>query len=162
MRQLAQGWTFVNSAGAETLTRKINGLPDSPSGATNVGAGMRQAETLMGGGYSYAGTNTTRQKVVIVFTDGVPTTSTDFSTTVANNAIGVAKHLKGAGVTVYSVGIFNGANPDQLYGNKWDYALYSDIECSGGVGSYWGDLGWRAFSEVMILPQLMSLRETVS
>ena len=140
---LLQGWTFVNSAGAETLTRKINGLPDSPSGATNVGAGMQQAETLMGSGYSYAGTNTTRQKVVIVFTDGVPTTSTDFSTTVANNAIGAAKHLKGAGVTVYSVGIFNGANPDQLYGNKWDYAIYSDIECSGGVGSYWGG-SWAA------------------
>lgn len=135
-----QGWTSVDDDddGAGALTGKINGLPDSPSGATNVGAGMQQAETLMGGGYSYTGTNTTRQKVVIVFTDGVPTTSTDFSTTVANNAISSAKNLKDAGVTVYSVGIFNGANPDQLYGDKWDYAVFSDIVCSGGVGSYWG------------------------
>ena len=137
---LLQGWTFVNSAGAETLTRKINGLPDSPSGATNVGAGMQQAETLMGSGYSYAGTNTTRQKVVIVFTDGVPTTEKDFSTTVANNAISSAKHLKDAGVTVYSVGIFNGANPDETYG-----ASGFDTNSDGTEGSKWVKDTWGLF-----------------
>ena len=137
---LLQSWTFVNSAGAETLTRKINGLPDSPSGATNVGAGMQQAETLMGSGYSYAGTNTTRQKVVIVFTDGVPTTEKDFSTTVANNAISSAKHLKDAGVTVYSVGIFNGANPDETYG-----ASGFDTNSDGTEGSKWVKDTWGLF-----------------
>ena len=135
-----QGWTFVNSVGAEALTGKINGLPESPSGATNVGAGMQQAETLMGGGYSYTGTNTTRQKVVIVFTDGVPTTEKDFSTTVANNAISSAKHLKDAGVTVYSVGIFNGANPDETYG-----ASGFDTNSDGTEGSKWVKDTWGLF-----------------
>ena len=133
-----QGWTFVDAAGKDTLQRSINRLPDEPSGATNVSAGMVQAETLMGSGNDYTGTNTPRQKVVIVFTDGVPTTSTDFNTTVATNAIASAKQLKGSGATVYSVGIFNGADPNQLHGEKWAYEVYKDIPCSGEVGSYWG------------------------
>ena len=133
-----QGWTYVDPSGKTTLQGKINGLPDQPSGATNVAAGMKQAETLMGSGYSYTGSNTARQKVVIVFTDGVPTTQTDFDTNVATSAIASAKRLKDGGATVYTVGIFNGANPAELFGAKWDYTIYSDIPCSGEVGSYWG------------------------
>ena len=135
---IPQGWTFVNAEGKTTLQGKISGLPNSPSGATNVAAGMGQAVNLMGSGYSYTGTNTDRQKVVVVFTDGVPTTNTDFDTTVATNAIASAKQLKGSGATVYSVGIFNGADPNQLHGEKWAYEVYKDIPCSGEVGSYWG------------------------
>lgn len=130
-----QGWTFVNQAGKDTLQGKISSLPDSPRGATNVAAGMQQAETLMGkNGYNYTGTNTQRQKVVIVFTDGVPTTSSDFDTTVATNAIASAKNLKAGGATVYTVGIFNGADPNQLYG-----ASGFDRNCNGTVGSDWSD-----------------------
>ena len=127
-----QGWTFVDEAGKTTLQGKISGLPNSPEGATNVAAGMTQAETLMGSGYSYTGTNTQRQKVVIVFTDGVPTTSTDFDTSVATNAIVSAKNLKDAGATVYTVGIFAGANPKELYG-----ASGFDTNSDGSVGSKW-------------------------
>ena len=144
---ILQGWTFVDAKGKTTLQGKISGLDDEPSGATNVAAGMGQAETLMGRGYSYTGTNTQRQKVVIVFTDGVPTTSTDFNTAVATNAIASAKNLKNSGATVYSVGIFNGADPNQLHGEKWDYTLlHKDIPCSGEVGSYWGG-SW--FSDII-------------
>ena len=106
---ILQGWTFVNAEGKATLQGKINGeLPNAPKGATNVAAGMSQAETLMGSGYSYTGTNTPRQKVVIVFTDGVPTTSTNFDIGVADGAIASANVLKSNDVTVYSVGIFSG------------------------------------------------------
>ncbi|MGN0770223.1 MAG: VWA domain-containing protein [Christensenellales bacterium] len=133
-----RGWTYVNEAGKNTLQGKITDLPNSPSGATNVADGMTQAETLMGSDYSYTGTNTQRQKVVIVFTDGVPTTSTDFDTTVATNAIATAKHLKDGGATVYTIGIFNGADPDELHGEKWDYTMHDDILCTGEEGSYWG------------------------
>ena len=122
-----QGWTSVDSAGKTSLGKSINGLPQSPSGATNVGAGMQRAETMMGSEYNYTGSNTERQKVVIVFTDGVPTTGTRFDVGVANEAIKAAGNLKAGGVTVYSVGIFNGANPEQLYG-----------DCDGKVGSKWG------------------------
>lgn len=134
-----RGWTSVNSTGEANLTSAINGLPASPSGATNVAAGMTQAQTLMGSGYNYNGANTTRQKVVIVFTDGVPTTGSSFNITVANSAINSAKSLKDSGVTIYSVGIFGGANPDQLHGEKADYGFYTDVPCTGDVGSVWGD-----------------------
>ncbi|MDD5906326.1 MAG: VWA domain-containing protein [Clostridiales bacterium] len=135
-----QGWTVVNEAGKTTLQGKISGLPNSPSGATNVAAGMTQAETLMGSGYSYTGSNTDRQKVVIVFTDGVPTTASDFDTTVATNAIASAKTLKDAGATVYTVGIFTGANPNELYG-----ASGFDTNSDGSIGSKWVKDTWGLF-----------------
>ncbi len=135
---ILQNWTLVNENGAAQLHSKINGLPPSPSGATRIDEGMSEAESLMNEDYNYRGENEDRQKVVILFTDGVPTTSSDFDTGVANRAITSALNLKNDDVTVYSVGIFEGANPDQLYGEKWDYQLYDDIICSGAVGSYWG------------------------
>lgn len=135
-----QGWTFVNEKGKNTLQGAISGLPTSPEGATNVAAGVQQAEALMGSGYSYTGTNTQRQKVVIVFTDGVPTTSTDFNTTVATNAIASAKRLKDGGATVYTVGIFNGANPNELYG-----ASGFDTNSDGTVNSQWIKDTWGLF-----------------
>ena len=135
-----QGWTYVNDSEKTTLQNSINGLPNSPSGATNVKAGMSQAETLMGSGYSYTGKNTKRQKVVVVFTDGVPTTNTDFDTTVATGAISSAKNLKDDGATVYTVGIFNGANPNELYG-----ASGFDTNSNGTIGSQWIKDTWGLF-----------------
>lgn len=136
-----QGWTSVDEAGKTTLQGKITGLPDTISNqATNVAAGMTQAETLMGSGYSYTGTNTQRQKVVIVFTDGVPTTASDFDTSVATSAIVSAKKLKDAGATVYTVGIFTGANPSELYG-----ASGFDTNSDGSIGSKWIMDTWGLF-----------------
>lgn len=147
-----QGWTLVTPAETDTaespsgetaLKAKINGLPPKPKGATNVADGMKQAETLMGSGYNYTGSNTTRQKVVVVFTDGVPTTQSDFDTGVANKAIAAAKTMKDSGVTVYSVGIFTGANPDELYG-----ASGFDANCNGNVGSHWSHFSWWMIGDV--------------
>lgn len=147
-----KSWTLVTPAETDTaespsgetaLKAKINGLPPKPKGATNVADGMKQAETLMGSGYNYTGSNTTRQKVVVVFTDGVPTTESDFSTTVANAAIQSAKVLKGSGATVYSVGIFNGANPEQLYGDKG-----FDRNSNGSVGSDWSDFSFWMIGDI--------------
>ncbi len=132
-----QGWTNVDVNGNKTLQEKISSLPDIPEGSTNVGAGMEQAEKLMGSGHNYKGSNTERQKVVIVFTDGVPTTGTRFDVDVANTAIKAAENLKTAGVTIYSVGIFNGANPNQLYG-----------DCDGNVGDKWGKTGFLWIGDV--------------
>lgn len=140
-------WTLVTPAETDTaespsgeiaLKANINGLPSEPEGATNVADGMKQAETLMGSGYNYTGSNTTRQKVVILFTDGVPTQQSDFDTTVANGAIQSAKALKDAGATVYSVGIFNGANPGQLYGDEVTTKHFGVFPCTGEVDQLWG------------------------
>lgn len=127
-----QDWTYVDTNGKNTLQEKINRLPASPSGATNAGAGMQQAEALMGTGYNYTGKNTTRQKVVVFFTDGVPTTSNQFSTDVANRAIAAAKTMKDSGVTVYSIGIFTGVDPNEMYG-----ASGFDTNSDGTINSKW-------------------------
>ena len=124
-------WTEINENGKEELLSAINGLPDRPSGATNISAGMTSAKNLMDAGKG-------SRKVVIVFTDGVPTTRSDFDTEVADSAINTAKAMKDAGTDIYTIGVFKGADPAQLYGDKWNYELSSDIECSGEVGSYWG------------------------
>lgn len=137
------GWTAVDDAGKEALQGAINGLPESPAGATDVAAGMGGAVALMGDRYNYTGANTPRQKVVIVFTDGVPTTSRDFSTSVASNAIASAKGLKDAGVTIYSIGIFSGANPNELYGST-GFKHNSD----GTVGSNWDEFDWWGLADI--------------
>ena len=145
-------WTLVTPAETDTaespsgetaLKAKINDLPSEPEGATNVADGMRSAQALMQGDSGYTGTNTKRQKVVILFTDGVPTKQSDFDTTVANGAIQSAKALKDAGATVYSVGIFNGANPEQLYGDSG-----FKYNSNGQVGSYWASFKWWGIGDV--------------
>ena len=134
------GWTAVDDAGKEALQGAINGLPAGPAGATDVAAGMGEAVALMGDRYNYTGANTSRQKVVIVFTDGVPTTSSDFDVDVADAAINTAKSMKDKGVTVYSIGIFSGANPNELYGAS-GFKTNSD----GTINSQWIKDTWGLF-----------------
>ena len=135
--KVLQDWTEVVGSGQKTLNDQIKGLPNEPSGATNVAAGMAQAQTQL------SNAQKDHKKVVVVFTDGVPTTQSDFSTEVATNAIATAKALKDAQTEIYTIGIFNGVNANQLYGEKWAYLTYDDVPCTGEVGSYWGG-SWAA------------------
>ena len=114
-------WTDVNDAGATSMKKTVNSM--KAKGGTRTDAGMAEAVNLMtkGKGYYYNGSNKNRQKVVIVFTDGDPNGIDQidgFEMKVANAAIANAKTLKDAGCTVYSVGIFDGANPNELYGGS--------------------------------------------
>lgn len=131
------GWTAVNSDGADTLTSEISDLPKEPEGATNVGAGMELAQTLMDND-AYTGDNTDRQKTVIVFTDGVPTTKTRFNVDVANKALEIAQNMKNDGVSIYTIGVFSGADIKQLYGK----------DCNGNIGDKWGKTGFLWFGDV--------------
>lgn len=130
-------WTSVDETGKTALKTAVNELPKIPSGATNVAAGMAQAQTQL------SNAQKDHKKVVVVFTDGVPTTQSDFSTEVATNAILTAKALKADQTEIYTIGIFNGVNANQLYGEKWAYLAYHDVPCTGEVGSYWGG-SWAA------------------
>lgn len=140
--RILAGWTSVDEDGEAALTGEISGLTDSPSGATNVGAGMQMAKNLMDSD-AYTGGNTDRQKTVIVFTDGVPTKQRDFDTDVANTAISAAKSMKDNGVTIYTVGIFKGANTEQLYGDSG-----FDKNSNGTVGSNWSDFSFWMIGDV--------------
>lgn len=127
--QIVVPLTAVDSAGVKALKDAVSGL--KAGGATRVDLGMKKAAKAL-----EASTNA--RKVVIVFTDGVPTTERNFDTGVANTAISTAKSMKDSGVTVYTVGIFNGANPTELYGKDKIGTLGSNEgECSGKKGDYW-------------------------
>lgn len=119
-------WTQVDGTGKSTLTTAIDRLSSAPNGGTQTGQGMQQAQTLLDNS-KYTGSNQAqRTQVVIMFTDGVPGDS-GFDISVANDAIKAAKTMKDNGVVVYTIGIFTGAEPSQLYGG-------SD---NGSVGDYW-------------------------
>ena len=102
-----------NTPGQTEVQNAINGL--NASGATDTGAGMEQAVKIFENQSAYQGAYNSgkRKKVVVLFTDGVPTTSNYFHEQVANTAIGHAKTLKGDKTTVYTIGVFEGANATQ-------------------------------------------------
>ena len=75
-----------------------------PAGATNAAAGMELAQ-------GQTSKRSDAKKIVIFFTDGTPTTQSEFSNGVASDAIAAAKTMKDAGASVYTIGIFDGANP---------------------------------------------------
>lgn len=123
-------WTQVDGTGKDTLTTAIDGLPKSPEGDTQVGKGMQRAQTLLDNS-TYKGSNPAqRTQVVIMFTDGEPG-DYDFDISVANDAIKAAKTMKDNGVVVYTIGIFTGADPSQLYGTR------RNANNDGSVGDYW-------------------------
>ena len=123
-------WTQVDGTSKDTLTTAIDGLPKSPKGGTQVGKGMQRAQTLLDNS-TYKGSNPAqRTQVVIMFTDGEPG-DYDFDISVANDAIKAAKTMKDNGVVVYTIGIFTGADPSQLYGTR------RDANNDGSVGDYW-------------------------
>lgn len=123
-------WTQMDGTGKDTLTTAIDGLPKSPEGGTQVGKGMQRAQTLLDNS-TYKGSNPAqRTQVVIMFTDGEPG-DYDFDISVANDAIKAAKTMKDNGVVVYTIGIFTGADPSQLYGT------HRNANNDGSVGDYW-------------------------
>lgn len=75
-----------------------------PAGATNAAAGLELAKGQTSG-------RSDVKKIVIFFTDGTPTTQSNFSPEVASSAVGNAKDMKDKGAVVYSIGIFQGADP---------------------------------------------------
>lgn len=117
----------ANGANATTLKTAVNQL--QAKGGTQTQNGLNHAQRLL----SSVDSARDSSKVVIVFTDGMPGNS-GFDAKVATSAIASAKSMKDAGVTVYTVGIFTGANVDQLYGNTG-----FRYNSNGSVGSYWAN-----------------------
>lgn len=100
------GLTVCEGNNVNTLKRTVSNLRGD--GATNAGAGMSNANNVLNGS-----DRLNANQVVIFFTDGVPTTQSNFSESVANTAVENAHAIKNRGGMVYSIGIFNGADPSQ-------------------------------------------------
>ena len=97
-------------------------------GATRADLGMDMAKSILDANPLVSGEK--RNRVVIMFTDGSPTSSDGFKLDVANTAIKNANEIKDAGATVYSVGIFDGANAE-LAGEKPEKDIDTD---------WWGNI----------------------
>ena len=92
--------------GKNNVTASLNAL--QTSGATRTDYGLTMANGILNANSVPAGE--TRNRVVIVFTDGSPTDFNGFQKDVANSAISTANAIKAGGTTVYSIGIFSGAD----------------------------------------------------
>lgn len=99
--QIVQNLTTVNEAGANSLKTAVNGL--EAAGATQADYGMQHAQTIIN-----SVKDNGHQKVVIMFTDGNPTSGNEFEDTVANNAIKASKSIKDDKAIVYTIGCFGG------------------------------------------------------
>ena len=95
-------------------------------GATRADLGMQMAQSELS-----SNGNSSSDKVVVMFTDGSPTSSNGFEYGVASNAISASKYLKDENVQVYTIGIFSGANPQENLNkaskkNKYMHAVSSN------------------------------------
>lgn len=113
-----------------------------PAGATRADNGLELAKGIASG-------REDAKKIIVFFTDGTPTKQSNFDSEVANAAVTFAKDMKDSKATVYTIGIFSGADPaaDPLKKgtsdvNKFMHAVSSNYP---GATSYTSDkLGTRA------------------
>lgn len=100
--QIVNNLTELDTAGVAALKTSVSAL--SPAGSTQADYGMEHAQTIINGV-----ANDGRKKVVIMFTDGNPSSFSDFDRDVANGAISASRTMKAAGATVYTIGVFDTA-----------------------------------------------------
>ena len=119
------------------LCNKIEALGVDNDRYRHIDTAMIAANELMNGGYDDNHEHPKEhQKVVIVLSSGTPKDSSyDFSSGMASKAIATSYQMKQQGALVYSIGMFNEANPDELYGASGFYH-----NSNGRVGSHWCSL----------------------
>lgn len=116
------------ATGANTLnglTNDFNSIKNNvwglvANGATYADSGMSNAKGVIDGIPSDRNSN----KVVIMFTDGEPNHQNGFDTSVANSTISTSKQMKDTGVTVYTIGVMDGANNADTSSNFNKYMNY--------------------------------------
>ena len=135
--QTMKNLTPCKGKDAESLKSTVDSI--SPAGATQADYGLQLAEGISSG-------RADAKKVVVFFTDGSPTSSSGFEAEVANSAIRSAKNLKNKGTDIYTIGIFDGANPsddptadDTSKENKFMHAVSSNYPAASSSISFWGE-----------------------
>lgn len=104
--QIMQELTVCEDAAVNTLKSNVKAI--KPAGATRADNGMKRAQAAL----KLESARSNAKKAVIFFTDGEPNDDNGFDDGIASDAIKAAKSLKNEGTVVYTVGIFNGANPN--------------------------------------------------
>ena len=98
---------LIDCSGSNVKALKDTIAGIKPAGATHADYGLELAKDRTSG-------RKDAKKIIVFFTDGTPTSQSEFNSTVANAAVMAAKDMKDAKATVYTIGIFNGANPSAL------------------------------------------------
>ena len=103
--QVMKELTYCSGSNADDLKKNtINKI--QPAGATRADHGLELAEKIT---TTYGRKDA--KKIIVFFTDGTPTKQNKFDAGVANAAVTAAKNMKDGKATVYTIGIFDGANP---------------------------------------------------
>ena len=103
--QVMKELTYCSGSNADDLKKNtINQI--QPAGATRADYGLELAEKIT---TTYGRKDA--KKIIVFFTDGTPTKQNKFDEGVANDAVTAAKNMKDGKATVYTIGIFDGANP---------------------------------------------------
>ena len=103
--QVMKELTYCSDGNADDLKKNtINQI--QPAGATRADYGLELAEKIT---TTYGRKDA--KKIIVFFTDGTPTKQNNFDAGVANAAVTAAKNMKDSKATVYTIGIFDGANP---------------------------------------------------
>lgn len=100
--QVMKDLTDCSGGNVKALKHRI--VQITPAGATRADNGLQLAEGITSG-------RADAKKIVVFFTDGTPTKIDKFDPTVANAAVAAAKNMKDSKATVYTIGIFDGADP---------------------------------------------------
>lgn len=138
--QVMKNMTACSETTKSSFKDTINAI--KPAGATNAAAGMELAQ-------GQTSKRSDAKKIVIFFTDGTPTTQSEFSNGVASDAIAAAKTMKDAGASVYTIGIFDGANPSADVNattneNKFMQAASSNYPAAAYTYTqYWWGSEWK-------------------
>lgn len=141
------GYTYNYSQVMKSMAECTNETKDAfksqvnairPNGATRSDYGLQLAQ-------GQTSNRADAKKIVIFFTDGKPTSNNKFEPEVASAAVAAAKAMKDAGASVYTIGIFDGANPSDNVNasgttneNKFMQAASSNYPAATYVESGWG------------------------
>lgn len=99
--QVMKGLTDCSGGNVKVLEDTVAGI--KPSGATRADYGLELAGDITSG-------RADAKKIVVFFTDGKPTSFSEFDSDVAKGAVTAAKKMKDGKATVYTIGIFSGAD----------------------------------------------------
>ena len=103
--QVMKELTYCSGSNADDLKKNtINQI--QPAGATRADYGLELAE-----GITITSGRKDAKKIIVFFTDGTPTKQNKFDAGVANAAVTAAMNMKDSKATVYTIGIFDGADP---------------------------------------------------
>ena len=133
--QVMKNLTSCVGSSADDLKSTVKAI--KPAGSTRADYGLQFAAGQTSG-------RENAKKIVVFFTDGSPTSSSGFEAGVAGDAVSAAKSMKDAGATIYSVGIFSGANPsaDPTNSGTSDENKFMHAVSSNYPTASYTDQGW--------------------